>query len=55
MAGKLKDDLFVSQPGSEPFEFNENVARVFGDILERSVPFYRECQGMVVKLCFRFV
>lgn len=26
-----------------PFEFNERVAQVFDDMLERSVPLYREC------------
>ena len=42
MVRKLRDNLFISQPGSEPFEFNENVVRIFDDMLERSVPFYRE-------------
>jgi tRNA (cmo5U34)-methyltransferase len=35
-----RDDLYLGRPG-EPFEFSEDVARVFPDMIERSVPGYR--------------
>jgi len=35
-----RDDLYRSQPAA-PFEFSEQVARVFPDMIERSVPGYR--------------
>ena len=43
-----KDRAF--QPTNKPacdFEFNSEVAKVFDDMLARSVPFYQEQQGMV--------
>jgi tRNA (cmo5U34)-methyltransferase len=36
-----KDDIFT-QPITKQFEFDENVAVVFDDMLERSIPFYKE-------------
>ena len=37
-----RDDLYASQADSaDPFEFSEAVARVFTDMIERSVPGYR--------------
>lgn len=36
-----KDQIFRSNHG-EKFEFNESVASVFDDMLERSIPFYHE-------------
>jgi tRNA (cmo5U34)-methyltransferase len=50
----MKDELFSGSGAPEKFEFNENVARVFDDMLERSIPHYRECQEMVVDWCTRF-
>jgi len=50
----LKDKLFSGASAPEKFEFNENVARVFDDMLERSIPHYRESQEMVVDWCSRF-
>ena len=35
------------------FEFNDRVAEVFDDMLERSVPLYRECQNLTVEWCKR--
>ncbi|NIP99935.1 MAG: carboxy-S-adenosyl-L-methionine synthase CmoA [Nitrospinaceae bacterium] len=48
-----KDTLFTEAPASGRFEFNESVARVFDDMLARSVPLYRECQDLVVDWCVR--
>jgi tRNA (cmo5U34)-methyltransferase len=50
----MKDDLFSKSGSPEKFEFNEPVARVFDDMLIRSIPLYRECQEMVVDWCVRF-
>ncbi|WP_448561792.1 carboxy-S-adenosyl-L-methionine synthase CmoA [Trichothermofontia sp.] len=37
-----KDELFKEGPWPKPFAFNEEVARVFDDMVSRSVPLYRE-------------
>ncbi|CCQ91205.1 tRNA (cmo5U34)-methyltransferase [Nitrospina gracilis 3/211] len=50
MTPRQRDDLFARDDAPEKFEFNESVARVFDNMLERSVPFYKECQQMVVSL-----
>lgn len=55
MAAKKKDTLFKKSTAPGKFEFNEPVARVFDDMLERSVPFYKECQQMVIDLALHFV
>lgn len=54
MAAMKKDTLFKQSTAPGKFEFNEPVARVFDDMLERSVPFYKECQQMVVELALHF-
>ena len=47
-----RDQLFLnSDKGVGSFEFNEEVAEVFDDMLERSVPFYLEQQAMIRGLC----
>lgn len=51
---KEKDTLFTRTPATEKFEFNESVARVFDDMLERSVPMYRECLESTVAWCVKF-
>lgn len=38
----------------EPFEFNDSVARVFDDMLQRSVPMYQECQDLAVHWCAKY-
>lgn len=50
MTPRKHDDLFAGGNAPEKFEFNESVARVFDNMLERSIPFYKECLGMVVAL-----
>lgn len=54
MTIKEKDNLFTQTGPTEKFEFNESVARVFDDMLERSVPMYRECLESAVDWCTRF-
>jgi tRNA (cmo5U34)-methyltransferase len=54
MGAKKKDTLFKRSTAPGKFEFNEPVARVFDDMLERSVPFYKECQQMVSDLARHF-
>jgi tRNA (cmo5U34)-methyltransferase len=54
METKEKDTLFAQTPATEKFEFNESVARVFDDMLERSVPMYRECLESTVGWCVKF-
>ena len=52
-ATKHRDDIFLAQNSPSKFEFNGEVAEVFDDMLERSVPLYRECQNLTVNLCNR--
>jgi tRNA (cmo5U34)-methyltransferase len=47
-----RDTLFNQETG--PFEFNESVANVFEDMLERSVPMYQECQSLAIHWCVQF-
>ncbi len=45
---QTKDEVFKARLESiTDFQFGEKVASVFDDMLERSVPFYREIQRMV--------
>jgi len=38
---KMSDDqIYTIDDGSEPFRFNRNVAKVFPDMLQRSIPGY---------------
>jgi tRNA (cmo5U34)-methyltransferase len=47
-----KDQVFVdSGKRVGNFEFNADVAAAFDDMLERSIPFYQEQQGMICSLC----
>ena len=46
-----KDDIFLGNNCPTKFEFNSGVAEVFDDMLERSVPLYRECQDLTVNWC----
>jgi tRNA (cmo5U34)-methyltransferase len=44
-----KDRVFQSPPAKK-FEFDETVAAVFDDMLDRSVPYYREVLDLIVRL-----
>jgi tRNA (cmo5U34)-methyltransferase len=49
----FKDEVFntLLRPGD--FRFGENVAKVFDDMVGRSVPYYREIQRMIAELTAR--
>ena len=44
-----EDRVFREAPGKK-FEFDETVAAVFDDMLNRSVPYYEEVMGLIVRL-----
>ncbi len=48
----MKDRIF-EKPIDKQFEFDEDVAAVFDDMIERSVPFYRHNLELVVELLRR--
>jgi tRNA (cmo5U34)-methyltransferase len=48
-----RDTLFDTKASAEKFEFNERVAEVFDDMLDRSVPFYKEVIEMVSEILER--
>ncbi|WP_201353543.1 carboxy-S-adenosyl-L-methionine synthase CmoA [Hydrogenimonas urashimensis] len=50
----MKDRLF-EKPLEKQFEFDEEVAAVFDDMIERSVPFYRQNLDLIVTLLLRFL
>jgi tRNA (cmo5U34)-methyltransferase len=49
------DDIYKKEDGSEPFRFNENVARVFPDMLRRSIPGYKASLEAIGSLAARYV
>jgi tRNA (cmo5U34)-methyltransferase len=48
-----RDTLFNTKAAAEKFEFNERVAEVFDDMLDRSVPFYKQVIEMTAELLGR--
>ena len=48
----MKDDLF-KKPIKKQFEFDESVASVFDDMLERSVPFYKSVIDLISNLIIK--
>lgn len=54
--GKLKPDNIFQRTSarSSDFEFNSEVAKVFDDMLVRSVPFYLEQQHMIAEIAKKF-
>src|SRR5919112_748381 len=49
------DKVFATpRPKVNDFTFNEEVAAVFDDMVDRSVPFYQEIQRMVAELAVDF-
>src|SRR5687767_13291609 len=49
------DKVFATpRPQVDDFSFNEEVAAVFDDMVDRSVPFYQEIQRMVAELATDF-
>lgn len=50
-----RDQVFLrTEPRASDFEFDEDVASVFDDMLTRSVPLYLEQQRMVAEIAKRF-
>jgi tRNA (cmo5U34)-methyltransferase len=50
-----KDEMFAATASrNADFEFNEQVAEVFDDMLARSVPFYAEQQWMIREIAKKF-
>jgi tRNA (cmo5U34)-methyltransferase len=50
-----KDEVFAgSAARASDFEFNAQVAEVFDDMLNRSVPYYREQQALMQQIARRF-
>ena len=45
-----QDRIYANPQEVEPFEFNRQVVDVFDDMIERSVPHYREMVGEIVEL-----
>lgn len=52
---RKKDTLFSEPMKVTDFKFDEKVANVFDDMLNRSIPFYRETQDMALRLALNFV
>lgn len=51
----MYDDLFRRADGVHDFVFDHDVAAVFDDMLDRSIPFYSEVQRMAVELSAQFL
>jgi tRNA (cmo5U34)-methyltransferase len=49
------DTIYQTEDGSQPFRFNENVARVFPDMLRRSIPGYEASIEAIGALAARYV
>ena len=49
------DKIYRSENGSEPFRFNDSVARVFPDMLKRSIPGYAASIEAIGALAARYV
>ena len=49
------DRIYATDDGSAPFRFNENVARVFPDMLRRSIPGYAASLEAIGSLAARYV
>jgi tRNA (cmo5U34)-methyltransferase len=47
---RVKDEVFREAQLVSDFDFGEKVASVFDDMLDRSVPFYREIQRMITEI-----
>lgn len=55
MAAEPKDTLFQVETIPEDFVFNERVVEVFDDMLDRSIPFYREVIEASARLLDKFL
>jgi tRNA (cmo5U34)-methyltransferase len=50
-----EDSIYKADPGAEPFRFNDAVARVFPDMLKRSIPGYAASLEAIGSLAARYV
>lgn len=51
----LNDKVFADKRDRiTPFEFDQNVANAFDDMVSRSVPFYKEVHQLILDMCDRF-
>lgn len=50
MPKKYKDLIFATKGKTNDFTFDQQVTGVFDEMLERSVPFYKEIQRMITEL-----
>ena len=50
----IKDELFAQPGATHDFKFGAETAKVFDDMVNRSVPFYEEIQRMVCELAESF-
>jgi tRNA (cmo5U34)-methyltransferase len=48
-----RDSIFATKTPAEKFEFNDRVADVFDDMLDRSVPFYKQVIQMTAEIMER--
>ena len=48
-----RDSIFITKAPAEKFEFNDRVADVFDDMLDRSVPFYKQVIQMTAQIMER--
>jgi len=48
-----RDTIFATETPAVKFEFNERVAEVFDDMLDRSIPFYRQVIDMIAEILAR--
>ena len=49
-AAQIRDKIFLEAQAATDFNFGEKVASVFDDMLDRSVPFYKEVQRMIAEM-----
>jgi tRNA (cmo5U34)-methyltransferase len=50
-----RDDIFKLEKIEEDFVFNDHVAEVFDDMLDRSIPYYRQIIGMTARLLEQYL
>jgi len=50
-----QDEIYKQQPGDEPFRFDDSVANVFPDMLQRSIPGYGASLEAIGSLAARYV
>ena len=49
-----EDNIFAEDVSAHDFSFDQKVAKVFDDMLSRSVPLYADSQRMALELAHKF-